>query len=227
VEHDHGSISEGVLMNDCGAAPERADANVTRLSSADDSGLSPMSVAALDIVDFEEVAKNEPLLDSCFTASGQVDYHEALGGIDFDTVPGFDETDSEYGSDCDDSVDGFELPIRSLMMAPGATDLEFLTRQVDCMDDASQALYAFEFKLEQAQCADPSMTVAKLYEQIARDEEAVLGQDAPVRIHVDGGSMATTTNRSDMLWHCRDISRGPVLKDAGDTKHYPIAKGFL
>ena len=59
----------------------------------------------------------------------------------------------------------------------------------------------------------------------------LLGKALPPRGHVDGGALASTTDRKDYLWCCRKFDDTdtdiPFLKVADDTVHRPTGVGFL
>jgi hypothetical protein len=75
-----------------------------------------------------------------------------------------------------------------------------------------------------------SLSRSEFYMQISQIAPDLLGPDAPLRAHTDGGSMATTTNRREYLWDYRELSpeeRRPVLRVADSRAHHPVGIGFL
>ena len=86
------------------------------------------------------------------------------------------------------------------------------------------ALYALD-----AQLRASGQSRSAFYQAIAQ-AEALLSSSAPTRAHVDSGSMATTTNNADILWHYTAYpsgSKAPVLKVADDYEHRPVGEGYL
>jgi hypothetical protein len=89
----------------------------------------------------------------------------------------------------------------------------------------STALHALDAHL----CVH-SLSRSEFYLNICAVETELLGPDAPLRAHTDGGSMATTTNRQDYLWDYRDLNpeeQRPVLRVADSRAHHPVGVGFL
>ena len=65
-----------------------------------------------------------------------------------------------------------------------------------------------------------------------RVTQVELHPDLPPRAHVDGGAMAGTTDRLDMLWHYHEFTpeeraKAPRLKVADDHVHRPTGFGYL
>ena len=141
------------------------------------------------------------------------DFPGKVNNIDFDDV-----SLSAFLSPIDTpwlSTDASKLDLLTAWLSTDASELDLLTASVDCVDPASRALHgATEFmKVYKVGCAG-------LHARLRTDTPLHCGDEHG---HVDGGSMATTTNHHDLLWFYRDLS-GPIpaLKVADDTQHFPI-----
>lgn len=89
----------------------------------------------------------------------------------------------------------------------------------------SKALHALNIHL----CIH-AISRTDFYKRICAVTPDLLGPDAPLRAHTDGGSMATTTNRREYLWGYRALSaeeQRPVLRVADSRAHHPVGVGFL
>jgi hypothetical protein len=94
----------------------------------------------------------------------------------------------------------------------------------DCAQ-SSTALHALSAHL----CVH-ALSRTDFYRKIYAVTPTLLGPDAPLRAHTDGGSMATTTDHRDYLWDYRELTpaeRRPVLRVADSRAHHPIGIGFL
>ena len=70
------------------------------------------------------------------------------------------------------------------------------------------------------------MTREAYYRQLQSEEQDMLGSTTPVRAHMDGGSMANTTDRRELLWNFKE-KPGCTLRVADDHPHYPTGTGFV
>jgi hypothetical protein len=163
----------------------------SQLPSAVESGRrSPTSVFTIDLVDFDTVAQNETVLDRFLEESGHSD--PALLRPPTEIV----ESDDKHDLDLDaGSVEGdadslcSPLCLSSLVEDPHLMDMELLNACVNTIDPASHALYNMQFKLNEM-----GVDHYSVYEEVAMPSDHECG-------HVDGGSMATTTNKLELLHH--------------------------
>jgi len=86
------------------------------------------------------------------------------------------------------------------------------------MDPTSHYLYALDLHLQETQSNHSTFYA----------ETVVFSPDSLLLAHMDAGSMANTTNRSDYLWDFK-LLHGSVttLHVADDTPHHPTGVGFL
>jgi hypothetical protein len=159
--------------------------------------------------------------DTFFAASGFVDPQHLSPSsdslFDLDLLDDDDDSPGPASSDAHllHSVHSTALP---------DSDMAFLDAYIDTLDPGSRALYALDFKVREMK-----IPRSLVYQQL-RAEEASLGPSAPARAHMDGGAMASTTDRLDYLWHVTSFDpshRTPVLRVADDRDHTPIAVGYL
>jgi hypothetical protein len=135
--------------------------------------------------------------------------------------------------DTDDNF-GFSL-LHALTDADSAQSLSssmtYLDSPVDLPTDlptnytSSALLHALDVHL-----SVNAISRSEFYLQISAIAPELLGPNAPLRAHTDGGSMATTTNRRDYLWEYRALSsteQRPVLRVADARAHRPVGIGFL
>ena len=66
--------------------------------------------------------------------------------------------------------------------------------------------------------------LAKAYRRL-RNDDPTWYKDT--RAHLDGGSMATTTDNPEIVWHQQPISKAPLLKVADKKAHRPTHRGYL
>ena len=198
--------------------------------------ISPHNDFDIAFVDFDALALCDPTLDSFLGNTGYIwpplpglspcpnpapahihsviaDQHDVM-----DKSPGDnDNLDIDFDKV---SLSAFLSLVDAPWLSTDASELDLLTASVDCVDPASRALHgATEFmKVYKVGCAG-------LHACLRTDTPLLCGDEQG---HVDGGSMATTTNHCDLLWFYCDLS-GPVpaLKVADDTQHFPIGLGFL
>ena len=134
-----------------------------------------------------------------------------------------------------------ELPISSMRMDDGDpwSSAELATTSVPPLDHllpeyrgdfalptAIRSLYAFEDMVRELR-----VSAIDLYREL-RVNQVELHADMPPRVHVDGGAMASTTDRLDCLWHYREYTpeertRVPRLRVADDHVHRPTGVGYL
>jgi hypothetical protein len=127
-------------QDECGAAPD-GDVCISQLPSAVESGRrSPTSVFTIDLVDFDTVTQNEPVLDRFLEESGHSD--PALLRPPTEIV----ESDDNHDLDLDaGSVEGdadslcSPLCLSSLVEDPHLTDRELLNACVNTIDPASSS----------------------------------------------------------------------------------------
>jgi hypothetical protein len=116
---------------------------MSQLPFAVESGhQSPTSVFTIDLIDYDAVVQNEPILDRFLEESGHSD--PALLRPSTEIVESDDNHDLnlDAGSVKGDA-DSFCSPLRlsSLVEDPHLTDMELLNACVDTIDPASRALY--------------------------------------------------------------------------------------
>ena len=108
---------------------------------------------------------------------------------------------------------------------PTITDEDYLTTCAHTLDPGTKALHALDIALQHT-----GQSRSFYYAALRRDEP-LLNFDAPVRAHMDGGAMASTTNRLDLLWHLQWIPSTQhhliTLKVADNRSHHPTAIGCL
>ena len=160
----------------------------------------------------------------CLTVSTRLGIHDPALQPFSEELDDNNNLDFDFGSDCDDSVIG-GVP-EGLLDVPWSSqdcsEQELLTACVDAVDPASRALNAFEVKRHQLK-----LSVCEMYRRIRQED---LANGTRIRAHVDGGSMATTTDDASLLWHFKAFStstRVPALKVADDYSHYPTGAGYL
>ena len=208
------------IRNECGAVPERDDKSVARLPSADDSGRqSPTSVTYnIAFIDCETVAANEPTLDRFLEESGYVD--PSLLAPPKEIIDRDDNHDLDLDLGDDETLNVALTDVDTPWMNSECSEMELLTACVNQVDPASRALYGAE---EQMRVYKIDRT--ELHRRLNAEEALLQGDE---RGHADGGSMATTTHRKDLIWYYKDFStRGPTLKVADDHPHYAIGHGYL
>lgn len=210
--------------NGCREVSERDDKSVACLPSADDSDRqSPTSVTYnITFLDCETVAANEPTPDRFLEESGSVDPRLLAPPKKIIAHNDSHDLDLHVG---DVSNDAATLNITltdvdTPWLNTNCSEMELLMACVNRVDPASRALYG----------AEEQMSVYKIdHMELHRHlstEEALLWGDK--RGHANGGSMATTTHRKDLLWYYREFpSQGPTLKVADDHPHYAIGHGYL
>ena len=177
-----------------------------------------------------------PTLDALF---------ESYGYIDPTSAPPLPETDDDYltamGAIDDPLVDctTATTPLNDLFttladICPATTskwvtnlsshldDRSLLVRTVDDACPSVKALHGLDFTL-----AALGQSRREFY-QTFRCEHPDFNRRHHVQGHLDGGAMATTTNRLHLLWHVEDIPhRSVILKVADNHPHYPQKQGYL
>jgi hypothetical protein len=209
-----GSSAEKHLLSDiepnpdaCGTAIGTDVPTTSEQSSADDTS-SPLPIDFLDLcqIQLDEVQ------ELAFASYGFVDHtrpspgpedddnyaaHQVLSDLCDDDVSDNDTitvlSDDDYFMD--DTNDSSYL-IRSLGV--NISDDDLLAAVVADNAPHATALHALDFKIAQMN------TSRKAFYQDLRATERKLDH----RAHLDGGSMATTTDRLDLIWHCR---HGPTV----------------
>ena len=103
-------------------------------------------------------------------------------------------------------------------------DDEFFLLRHNSLPPGTRALDALSPRLRAL-----SISAVDYYAQLHREEVNVLGPSAPPRAHVDGGSMASTTSRKDLLFAYRPFCApsSVVLSVADKTPHRSIGVGYL
>jgi hypothetical protein len=101
------------------------------------------------------------------------------------------------------------------------SDDALLAACIDSVDPIGPALYGVEYLMRQT-----GLCRSRLHAKL-QSEEPLLRLDQGIHGHFDGGSMATTTDKLDLLWHVEQVSRPPALKVADDYAHYPTHRGYL
>jgi len=158
------------------------------LPSADESGReSPVSVMHLDhggsvfqiaSIDCDAVVDADPVLDDFFGSSGHTD--------PFSSSP-----DGDADNNClmDLDIETSDLaPANLPWMSGDYLGHELLTKYADTVDPGMRALNALSFLL-----CETKMSRNEHYDMMHK-EEALLSNSSIARGHMDGGSMATTTN---------------------------------
>jgi hypothetical protein len=108
-----------------------------------------------------------------------------------------------------------------LVEDPHLMDMELLNACVDNIDPPSCALYNMQFKLNEMGVDHNSV-----YEEIAMPSDHECG-------HIDGSSMATTTNKLEFLHHYVEYSKTyskshwPCLAVADKFPYFPSGEGYL
>ena len=130
------------------------------------------------------------------------------------------DSDSSEG----ESPTGISLPVSALLppledILPPPPPESFLPAPV-------QALHHLPILLRELQ-----VSAVEFYKGLAVSEVS-LSTALPPKAHVDGGALASTTNRLDYLWSyyeytSDDLSMVPHLRVADDTLHQPSGYGFL
>ena len=190
--------------------------------------------ATLDVFEVS-MMEEDPVFDEYFAMSGFIDPASSA------PLP---EDDDNFGPSLvrhlsadsdDDSVvaetvysdyDDFDADDMECDISPGLTgiaDDDLLAFAMGTVDPAVRALYALDYTLAQTR------TSRSQYYQELRDEESLLAKSAPLRAHLDGGAMVSTTDRASALWNLRELSpeARPTLRVADDHKHRPTHQGYL
>ena len=99
-------------------------------------------------------------------------------------------------------------------------------RSETAIPEPIRALYAMPSLLRELK-----VDAVQHYESL-REKEPRLAQALPPRGHMDGGSMATTTDRLDILFGYREFTpeeraQAPRLRVADDTVHIPKGFGYI
>ena len=218
----HPSSGEG-LPDACGVAPDRANA---RLPPADKvRSSSPVAVFEIDYVDMIDVASSDPALDGFFASSGHVDPGQSPpdpsedDNHHLDLFDAVNDDDSASPSFFDSSYDAVLFP--AAVPRPTMSDKDLMTACANALDPGTRALHALDLKLRVI-----GQHRSAFYGQLRQDVPTVVAC-----AHADGGSMATTTDRLDLLWHVKWIPEGErrntALRVADDRAHHPTAQGFL
>ena len=218
----HPSSGEG-LPDACGVVPDRADARLPPAAKVRSS--SPVAVFEIDYVDLVDVASSDPALDKFFASSGHVDPNQSFPDPSDDDNNNLDLFDDAHDDDSaspsffDSSYDAVLFP--AVVPCPAMSDMDLMTACTDALDPGTKALHALDLKLQAI-----GQTRSAFYGQLRKDVPAVT-----TCAHADGGSMATTTDRLDLLWHLKWIPQGELrntaLRVADDRAHHPTAHGFL
>lgn len=112
-------------------------------------------------------------------------------------------------------------PLGLPWMSQDCSEQELLMACVASVDPASKALCAVDSKMRES-----GLLRNEFHRQMS-EAEPLLDSKAPVRAHMDGGSMATTMHREDLVWHMTPVKNPPALRVADDYAHYPTHKGYL
>ena len=176
-------------------------------------------------MDLVDVASSDPALDKFFASSGHVDPNQSFPDPSDDDNNNLDLFDDAHDDDSaspsffDSSYDAVLFP--AVVPCPAMSDMDLMTACTDALDPGTKALHALDLKLRAI-----GQTRSAFYGQLRKDVPAVT-----TCAHADGGSMATTTDRLDLLWHLKWIPQGELrntaLRVADDRAHHPTAHGFL
>ena len=217
-------MGEG-LPDDSGATTGGDDQVVSPLPSAAESGSMDFVDAAdaafdMDICNVDEIDDDVWLDDDFFASSGFVDPRSASTVVEPDVADGLSVSDDSVA---DDSSLSSDFRIHSVdVVESHLSDSALLTRSVETNDPCARALYLLDLRINAT-----GLSANEYYTKLQAEED-LLSADAPLRVHMDGGSMATTTNRKDYLWHYRPLRNQAVtLRVADETPHYPTGVGFL
>ena len=207
----------------CGVVPDRADARLP--SAAKVRASSPVAVFEIDYVDMIDVASSDPTLDEFFASSGHINPSQPSpdpsedDNNNLDLFDDVNDDDSASPSFFESSYDAVLFP--AAVPHPTMSDMDLMTACTDALDPGTKALHALDLKLRAI-----GQSRSAFYGQLRTDVPTVV-----TCAHADGGSMATTTDRLDLLWHLKWIPEGErrntALKVADDRAHHPTAHGFL
>ena len=137
------------------------------------------------------------------------------------------EDHSEYSSDSSGSYDGpFNKASISAARVPEFIDVVTEPYDPEPAPSVLNALHKFQEDI----CAH-NVSAAEYYTKLSV-ASVKLSPDMPPCAHVDGGALATTTNRLDYLWAYHKFTeleqrKIPRLKVADDTLHTPTGEGYL
>jgi len=215
------------LSDDCGAVLGCEMSFLSQLPSADDSARpAPIKLYQIDYIDLADLV-DDLVLDTYSVACGTVDptrlSPSSDDDFDLDLLDDDDSSQSSISPSAESSLDAPSFHRLHPTSLP-ASDVDSLTTCIDPLDTGTRALYALDLHLREV-----TTTRSQYYRQLRTDEPA-LGSSAPVRAHMDGGAMASTTDRLDFLWHLvwfEKDRRTPALRVADDHDHFPTAVGYL
>jgi hypothetical protein len=185
------------------------------------------AVFHIDVIDFEQVAELDPVFAHFLASNGGVDpdsYNISSDGtVDPFLQPICEELDDNnnlnfsFGPNCNELslVATMHPPIDLPWLLAECSEHELLTPCVEATDPASCALHAFGVNNHAMH-----LSVCKMYQRICEEQH---GSATPTHAHLDGGSMATTTDDLSLLWHFHPFAYKlgiPALKVADNHKHY-------
>jgi hypothetical protein len=198
----------------------RDDINVLRLPSAAEPRQTNMICPNNELNTTIPIADEELLLTAQIAATWDYtsEFDSTRFTVDLSPFYWIDDTEDDTNNN-DDYVD-----ILSPVQLP--TYYEELSEPPETIFTITPncALSAVDHQIREL-----GITKSEFYGQL-RSNDSILSTDAPIRAHIDGGSMATTTDQLHCLWYyskLRDTDSIRMLQVADNHRHRPEGTGFL